>query len=88
MEGTVVARGRADDERAQASVLSFLIDAYPAQTSLEEVRREMAEPTYGPFSLDEVNRAIRDLVHAGLLHQHDTFVFPTRSAVRAARLPD
>ena len=35
---------------------------------------------------DAINNAIRDLVGAGLLHRHGTFVFATRAAVRFEQL--
>jgi hypothetical protein len=35
---------------------------------------------------DGVERAIRDLVGAGLAHRHGPFVFATRAAVRADEL--
>jgi hypothetical protein len=60
--------------------LSFILNQ-PSQISLEELRREMAESSYGPYSLDAVDRATRDLVHAGLLHRNGEFVFATRAAV-------
>lgn len=75
----------AEDARVQADVLSFLL-GQPNQISLAELLREMAEPTYGPYSTDEVERTTRDLVHAGLAHRHGEFVFATRAAVHYRQL--
>ena len=75
-----------EDEIVQRDVLSFLLDQ-PLLTSIEELHREMAEETYGPHSVDDIERATRDLVHAGLLHRLDKFVFPTRAAIRCSDLP-
>lgn len=76
-----------DDAVCQRDVLTVLLHRHPAQTSLDELHRELAEATYGPYVADDVERATRDLVHAGLLHRHGDFVFPTVAAVRYAELP-
>lgn len=75
-----------DDEVVQADVLSFVLNQ-SAHTSLDELRRDMAEATYGPYGVDAVDRATRDLVHAGLLHRHGEFVFATRAAAHYRALP-
>lgn len=75
-----------EDEIVQRDVLSFVI-GQPCLVSIEELQREMAEATYGPYSADDVERATRDLVHAGLLHRLDRFVFPTITAIRSDSLP-
>lgn len=75
-----------EDEIVQNDVLSFLLDQ-PVLISIDELHREMAEGTYGPYSVDDVERATRDLVHAGLLHRLDRFVFATRAAIRYSGLP-
>ena len=76
----------ATDEQVQADVLSFLLRQHPAPSVLDEILSEMAEPTYGPYSRDDVDRAVRDLAHAGLLHRQGDLVLPTRAAVRFERL--
>jgi hypothetical protein len=74
-----------DDAGVQADVLSFRL-GQRNQISLAELLREMAEPTYGPYGTDTVERATRDLVHAGLVHRHGDFVFATRAAVHYRQL--
>ena len=37
---------------------------------------------------DAIERAVRDLSGAGLLHSHDAFVMPTRAALRFSELLD
>lgn len=75
-----------DDEVVQADVLSFIL-GQTDHVPQEELQREMAEETYGPYSADAVLRATRDLVHVGLLHRHGEFVFGTRAALHFHRLP-
>jgi hypothetical protein len=36
---------------------------------------------------DAIERAVRDLTGAGLLHRHDSFVLPSRAAIRFDELP-
>lgn len=71
-----------DDEKAQQAILALLLDAYPAQLSVDEVLRQMTDrpDEFGPR--DQVDNAIRDLVAAGLLHRHGRFVFAARAAIR------
>jgi len=44
--------------------------------TIEELARELDE------SEDALERGVRDLVAAGLLHRSDAFVLPTRAALR------
>jgi hypothetical protein len=75
------AAGRHEDLAEQA-VLAILLDAHPAQRSVEEVVREMTDRPDEFAPRDTVLNAIRDLVGAGLVHRHGAFVFATRAAVR------
>ena len=70
------------EELAQQSVLAILLDAYPAQRSIDEVVREMTDRPDDFGARDTIENAVRDLVGAGLLHRHGPFVFATRAAVR------
>jgi hypothetical protein len=69
------------DAMTQQAVLSVLLDAHPGQRSVEEVVREMTDRPDEFPARDAINNAIRDLVGAGLLHRHGSFVFATRAAV-------
>jgi hypothetical protein len=71
-----------DEDLTEQAILALLLDAYPAQLSIDELLREMTDrpDEFGPH--DRVNNAVRDLVAAGLLHRHGPFVFATRAAVR------
>ncbi len=71
-----------DHEQVQQAALAILLDAYPAQLSVDELARELTDrpDEFGPR--DAIENAVRDLVGAGLVHHHGPFVFPTRAAVR------
>jgi hypothetical protein len=75
-----------EEDLAQQAVLAVLLDAHPAQRSIEEIVRELVEDPgeFGPR--DRVENAIRDLAGAGLLHRHGPFVFATHAAVRLNEL--
>ena len=71
-----------DDRRWQQAALGLLLDAYPAVLHVEELARELDVPP----TADPLDRAVRDLGGAGLVHRHGPFVLPTRAAVHAAAL--
>lgn len=76
------------DDRWQMAVLGHLLLAYPAPFTVDEVETAFVEP-FGPRSFDEtdgIRRAVRDLVCAGLLREHEGAVVPTRAAVRFGAL--
>jgi hypothetical protein len=70
------------EDITEQAVLAVLLDAHPAQRSVEEVVREMTDRPDEFAARDAVLNAIRDLTGAGLLHRHGPFVFATRAAVR------
>jgi hypothetical protein len=72
----------AEDCHAQQSILALLLDAYPAQLTVDEVMREMTDRPNDFAPRDTVINALRDLTAAGLLHRHGPFVLATRAAVR------
>jgi hypothetical protein len=71
-----------DHDQIQQAALATLLDAHPAQLAVDELVRELTDrpDEFGPR--DAIENAVRDLVGAGLVHRHGTFVFPTRAAVR------
>lgn len=76
------------DDRWQMAVLGHLLLAYPAPFTLDEIESAFVEP-FGPRSFEEtdgIQRAVRDLVCAGLLHEREGSVLPTRAAVRFGAL--
>ena len=75
-----------DDAKAERVVLAFLLEEHPSQLTIPEVSQALnAHP--GGFSGDDaVERAVRELVGAGLLCCHGAFVLPTRAALYFAHL--
>ncbi len=70
----------AEDRKVQAVVLEFLIDADPERLTIPELSLAL---NAGPAEFgaeDAVERAVRELVGAGLLHCSGGFVLPTRAA--------
>ena len=75
-----------EDRKVQAAVLAFLIDEDPTRFTIPELSRAL---NAGPAEFeaeDAVERAVRELVGAGLLHCCGGFVLPTRAALRCWRL--
>ncbi len=78
----------AEDESMESAVLRQLLDLHPARLTREELAREFAD-TGGSFAeRDAVERAVRELAGAGLLHRGEEFVAPTRAALRFSELLD
>jgi Fe2+ or Zn2+ uptake regulation protein len=78
----------AQDAAIEAAVLQLLLTLHPAQITFEELVREMTGTEPGFAERDAINRAVRDLAAAGLLHRHEAFVLPTRAALRLSELLD
>jgi hypothetical protein len=74
------------EDRLQEAVLALVLDAHPAQLSVDELRRELSKDPDDFTRRDALSNAVRDLVGAGLIHRHDAYVFATRAAVRFSEL--
>jgi hypothetical protein len=76
----------AEDTKAERIVLAFLLEEHPSQLTIPEVSLALnALP--GSFSSDDaIERAVRELVGAGLLYCQGRFVLPSRAAIYFARL--
>jgi hypothetical protein len=77
-----------EDEAVESAVLRQLLDLHPIRLTLEELSRELAGGHGGFAERDGVERAVRDLSAAGLLHRETGFVAPTRAALRFSELLD
>jgi hypothetical protein len=87
MEEREETRSTADvDATIESALLQLVLELHPASLTLAELVREMGEEAGGPAGRDAVERAVRDLVAAGLLHHGDAFVLPTRAALRFDQL--
>ena len=76
------------DRKVEWTVLGYLLDADPDRFTIPEVSRAMNTGMTGFSSEDAVERAIRQLVGAGLLHCCGGFILPTRAALYFWRLED
>ena len=83
-------KGAGEDERAttaavddhdQARVLRQVLYLYPESLTLAELTRELTVGSTDFQEQDRIERAVRDLVAAGLLHRVGDLVLPTRAAV-------
>jgi hypothetical protein len=74
------------DDRDQAAVLREVLFIYPEILTLDELARQMAFASDAFGQRDRIERAVRDLARAGLMHQVGPLVLPTRTAVVFARL--
>ena len=76
-----------EDARVEAALLQQVLNLHPARLTVAELVRDLAggEADFG--ARDAIERAIRELVGAGLLHRtEDTLVTPTRAALHFGRL--
>lgn len=71
------------DAHVQHAVFGTVLDLLPCFLTVPEMVREV-----GPKERDEVERAVEDLVGAGLLRCEGESVMPTRAAMLATRLAD
>jgi len=78
----------AEDEGVESAVLQQLLDLHPTRLTLAELRREMGGERGDFAERDAVERAVRELTAAGLLHGGGEFVVPTRAALRFSELLD
>ncbi|HWM63688.1 MAG TPA: hypothetical protein VNP96_06830 [Solirubrobacterales bacterium] len=76
-----------EDGKVERAVLSFLLDDHAGhQLTIPEVSRAMNAGRADFRREDAVERAIRELDGAGLLHCRGGFAAPTRAALYFARL--
>jgi hypothetical protein len=71
-----------DDAATEAAVLQHLLALHPAQLTVVELLREIADAPADFAQRDAVERAVRDLAAVGLLHRSNDFVLPSRAALR------
>ena len=71
-----------EDAATESAVLQQVLALHPSSLTLNELRRALGAAEGGFAATDAVERAVRDLVAAGLLHRSEAFVLPTRAALR------
>jgi hypothetical protein len=70
-----------DDESYEQAVLRHVLDWQPTVLRLEDLIREVSPDPREFGDRDGVQRAVRELVKAGLLHRQGECVLPTPMAV-------
>jgi hypothetical protein len=76
----------AEDAKTERVVLAFLLEEHPSQLTILELSRALNADPGGFSGEDAVERAVRELVGAGLLYCQGAFVLPTRAALYFDRL--
>lgn len=72
----------AEDRAIESAVLQHVLALHPTAITVEELARELSSGEGSFGERDAVERAVRDLTGTGLLHGSETFVLPTRAALR------
>jgi hypothetical protein len=76
-----------EDARVESALLQRVLDLHPTRVTADELIRDLAGEEADFGARDAVERAIRELTGAGLLHRtEDGFVTPTRAAVHYGEL--
>ncbi|HEY6730265.1 MAG TPA: hypothetical protein VI039_04485 [Solirubrobacterales bacterium] len=78
----------AEDQNVESVVLRQLLELHPMRLTITELVRELGSNSGGFAERDAIERAVRDLAAAGLLHQGEEFAEPTRAALRFSELLD
>ena len=76
----------ASDSATQAAVLQHALEVHPVLLTKGELLRELGGKEGAFAERDAIDRAVRDLGGAGLLHEHGEFAIPTRAALRFSEL--
>lgn len=69
-----------EDTRTESAVLALLLEGHPIHLTMDELVLVLhADPERGD-SADAAQRAVRELVGAGLVHRDGSFLCPSRAA--------
>lgn len=71
-----------EDAVTESAVLQHLLSLHPTQITVAELIREIAADPQSFSQRDSIERAVRDLAGAGLVHRNAEFVLPSRAALR------
>ena len=75
------------DARVESALLQRVLDLHPTRMTADELVRDLAGEDADFGARDGVERAIRELTGAGLLHRaEDGLVTPTRAALHFGEL--
>lgn len=76
----------AQDTTIEAAVLRQLLALHPIQLTVSELAREIGGQAADFAQTDAVERAVRELEAAGLVHRVGEVVIPSRAALRLDEL--
>jgi hypothetical protein len=76
------------DRATESAAIRLLLQLHPIQVTVDELVRELVGERPDFVERDSVERAVRDLAGAGLLHRNDELLMPTRAALRLSELLD
>jgi predicted transcriptional regulator len=71
-----------DDAETEATVLRQLLLLHPVILTVEELIRDIAADPEDFAERDAIERAVRDLARAGLVHRSGELAIPSRAALR------
>ena len=71
-----------EDAAVEATVLQQLLLFHPAQVTVEELIVDVAADPDAFAERDAIERAVRELARAGLVHRNGEFAIPSRAALR------
>lgn len=71
-----------EDAAVEVAILAHLIALHPVRITFGELLCEIADQPESFAQRDAVERGVRDLAAAGLLHRGEGFVLPSRAALR------
>jgi hypothetical protein len=78
---------QSEDSRTEAALIQRVLDLHPTRVTADELVRDLAGEDADFASRDGIERAIRELTGAGLLHRSDDgLLTPTRAAVHLSEL--
>ena len=75
-----------EDAEVEAAVLRQLLLLHPTQLTVEELIVDLAEDPEAFPERDAIERAVRELARAGLVHRNGEFTVPSRAALRFDQL--
>jgi predicted transcriptional regulator len=81
-EGRNIRSASQEDMAVESAVLQQVLALHPTAVTVEELTRELGEERDSFAERDAIERAVRDLAGAGLVHRSEHFVLPTRAALR------
>jgi hypothetical protein len=76
------------DGATEAAVMRLVLALHPVQVTVAEIVLELSGENPSFAEQDGIERAVRDLAGAGLLHRVEQLVMPTRAAIRFSELLD